>query len=138
MTLDEFLKHDDLKKWRYIIDIVKEDDVEALQILIDERRLAEDEQKEKQMTKIDKKAKQEIAEGKIKIKQEKQTDGSCDKTSSEESSTSNSQKTSCRKKLPKEFFVYTYVGNEKKKLKLVEMDTTQSGEASSQDLSDLD
>ena len=71
------------------------------------------------------KAEKEIRDGKVKIKQERQTDGSCDKTESEsctESSSATDKK--CRKKLAKEFFVYTYVGNEKKMLKLVEMDTT--------------
>ena len=71
------------------------------------------------------KAEKEIRDGKVKIKQERQIDGSCDKTESEsctESSSATDKK--CHKKLAKEFFVYTYVGNEKNMLKLVEMDTT--------------
>ena len=72
----------------------------------------------------------EFKDGKIQIKSERQTDGSCDKT--ETSSTtgsltenSASEKKTCHKKLAKEFFVYTYVGNQRKKLKLIEMDSAE-------------
>ena len=118
------MRDKDVKKWRYLIDLISDEDVEAIQICIDERRRAEEEKEEKDIAKQQKKALKEFDDGKINIKTERQTDGSCDRTETETLTDSSEQKKTCRKKLLKEFFVYTYVGSQKKRLKLVEMDST--------------
>ena len=124
LTFEEFLRDKDVKKWRYLIDLISDEDVEAIQICIDERRRAEEEKEEKDIKKQQKKALKEFKDGKINIKTERQTDGSCDRTETESSTDSSIQKKTCHKKLLKEFFVYTYIGSQKKRLKLVEMDST--------------
>ena len=107
-----------------MIDLISDEEVEAIQICIDERRRAEEEKEEKDIAKQQKKALKEFNDGQINIKTETQTDGSCDRTETETSTDSSVQKITCHKKLLKEFFVYTYVGSQKKRLKLVEMDST--------------
>ena len=124
LTFEEFLRDKDVKKWRYLIDLISDEDIEAIQICIDERGRAEEEKEEKDIAKQQKKALKEFNDGKINIKTERQTDGSCDRTETECSTDSSVQKKTCHKKLLKEFFVYTYVGSQKKRLKLVEMDST--------------
>ena len=124
LIFEEFLRDKDVKKWRYLIDLISDEDIEVIQICIDERRRAEEEKEEKDIAKQQKKALKEFNDGKINIKTERQTDGSCDRTETESSTDSSVQKKTCRKKLLKEFFVYTYVGFQKKRLKLVEMDST--------------
>ena len=118
------MRDKDVKKCRYLIDLISDEDVEAIQICIDERRRAEEEKEEKDIAKQRKKALKEFNDGKINIKTERQTDGSCDRTETESSTDSSVQKKTCRKKLLKEFFVYTYIGSQKKRLKPVEMDST--------------
>ena len=121
--------------------MISDEDVEAIQILIDERRLAEEEKEQKDVAKQQKKAIQELKQGKTSIKAEHQTDGSCDKTESGSSTDSSVGQKKCRKKLLKEFVVYTMVGNERKMLKLIEMDTDDTSLASGlfmTDKSDVD
>ena len=110
MKLDDFLKHTDLHKWRYVIDIVSGEQLEAIQILIDERHLAQEEMAEKEMKKLQDKADKEIKEGKVQIKKERQTDGSCDATTSESD-------VSCRNGWSTDFVIM--VGNEKRKMQLL-------------------
>ena len=62
------MKDPDINKWRYVIDVVSDKDIEAIQILIDERRLAEEEKEKKEMEKQKKKALKEFREGKVNIK----------------------------------------------------------------------
>ena len=125
LTFEQFMRDPDLKKWQYVIDVISDEEVEAIQILIDERHLAEKEKEQKDIERQQKKAQQEVKKGKTGIKAERQTDGSCDKTESSSGSSTDSSvgQKKCRKKLAKEFVVYTMVGNEKRMLKLIEMDT---------------
>ena len=130
LTLEEFLRDKDINKWRYIVDVIRDENVEAIDILITKRRLAEAEKERKEIEKEQKKAMKEFKDGKIQIKSECQTDGSCDKTETSSmtgslTENSASEKKTCHKKLAKEFFVYTYVGNQRKKLKLIEMDSAE-------------
>ena len=113
------MKDPDVNKWRYVVDVVSDKDIEAIQILIDERRLAEEEKERKDIEKQQKKAMKEFRDGEVNIKSERQTDSSCDKmeTGSSTDSSSDKRKT-CQKELSKEFYVYTYVGNQKRMLKL--------------------
>ena len=46
-TFEEFMRDPDINKWRYVVDVVSDKDIEAIQILIDERRLAEEEKEKK-------------------------------------------------------------------------------------------
>ena len=69
LTFEEFLRDKDVKKWRYLIDLISDEDIEAIQICIDERRRAEEEKEEKDIAKQQKKALKEFNDGKINIKQ---------------------------------------------------------------------
>ena len=83
--------------------------------------------KKKDMEKQHKKAIKEFRDGKVNIKSERQTDSLCDKTETGSSTDSSSDKSkTCWKELSKEFYVYTFVRNQKRMLKLVEMDSTES------------
>ena len=55
--------------------MISDEEVEAIQILIDERHLAEEEKEQKDVAKQQKKAMQEFKQGKTSIKAERQTDG---------------------------------------------------------------
>ena len=108
------------------MDVVSDKDIEAIQILIDERRLAEEQKEKKEMEKQQKKALQEFRDSKVNIKSDRPTDSSCHKMETESSTDSSSDKRkTCQKELLKEFYVYTYVGNQKTMLKLVKMDSTE-------------
>ena len=48
-TLNEFLKKKDLKKWHYMIDMVSSEDIEAIDILITQRRSEEEVALEKEI-----------------------------------------------------------------------------------------
>ena len=121
-VLDDFLKRKELNKWRYIVDVITDEDCEALLILIGEHKEAEanmllkEEMKNKPFMKAN-------------IKEEQQTDGSCNRQTdltSLESEDEMKRTMKCRKNLEGEFYVYTYVGNQKKMLKLIEVDTAES------------
>ena len=103
-TLEEFLRDKDINKWRYIVDVIRDEDVEAIDNLIAERHLAEAEKERKELEKEQKKAMKEFKDGKIQIKSERQTDGSCDKTETSSTVTGSStegsaseKKTCCKK-----------------------------------------
>ena len=103
LTLEEFLRDKDINKWRYIIDVIRDKDIEAIDILITERCLAEAEKERKEIKKEQKKAMKEFKDGKIQIKSERQTDGSCDKTETSSmtgswTENSASEKKTCHKK----------------------------------------
>ena len=128
-TLNDFLQKEDICKWRYVVDIISDEDCEALLILIEERKEAEANMllKEQMKNKPFQKA---------KIKEEQQTDGSCDKQTDSTGSDSGEElkkKLKCRKNLEGEFFVYTYVNNEKKMLKLVEVTDSETDKTSEKD-----
>ena len=125
-TFEEFMKDPDINKWRYVVDVISDKDIEAIQILIDERRLAEEEKERKDIEKQQKKAMKEFRDSKVNIKSERQRDCSCDKmeTGSLTDSSSDKRKT-CWKEWSKEFYVYTFIGNQKRMLKLVKMDSTE-------------
>ena len=72
-TLDTFLKNKDLKKWHYFIDMVSPEDIEAIVILITQRRNEEEEALKKEIKKEQKEEKPVLKDG-------KQTDDSCDRT----------------------------------------------------------
>ena len=135
-TVDELLKLDGLHKWRYVVDMASNEDCEALEILIIERRQAVAAELEKQIKKekIDPNSKDPLV-----IKEEKQTDGSCDHTSSLEgtekqmtdatdptdSDTSVQVKQKkVRRKLNKEFVMF--VGDEKRRIKILELDSDEN------------
>ena len=140
LSVDKFLKEDGLHKWRYLIDMAANDDCEAIDILITERRDAISAEIEKDLKKGHKKEDliviKEEKQVPIVIKEEKQTDGSCDHTSgSEESKTdatdptdettdSDSKPKKCRRKLNKEFVMF--VGDERRRVKLVEIDSDEN------------
>ena len=138
-TLDAFLKNKDLKKWHYFIDMLSPEDIEAIDILITQRRNKEEEALKKEI-------KKEQEEEKPVLKDGKQTDGSCDRmtgsgTDATHTEEGKQHKKRIRRKLNKEFIVY--VGEEKRKMRLVECsdsnnlsETTQSEEEAidSQDL----
>ena len=119
-TLNEFLKKKDLKKWHQVIDMLSSEDLEAIDILITQRRSEEE-------AALDKEIKEE-PEQKPVLKGGKQTDGSCDRTTgtatdaTDETDTDTKEekkhkKRICRK-LNREFIVY--VGEERTKMCLVE------------------
>ena len=121
-VLDDFLKRKELNKWRYIVDVITDEDCEALLILIEEHKEAE----ANMLLKEEMKNKPFV---KAKIKEEQQTDGSCDRqtdSTSLESEDNMKRTMKCRKNLKGEFYVYTYVRNQKKILKLIEVDTAES------------
>ena len=66
------MQKQDICKWRYVVDIISDEDCEALLILIEERKEAEANMLLKQLMK------NKLFEV-PKIKEEQQTDGSCDK-----------------------------------------------------------
>ena len=72
-TLNDFLKKKDLKKWIYVIDMVSPEDIEAIDILITQRRNEAE-------ASLDKEIKEEPEGEKPVLKDGKQTDGSCDRT----------------------------------------------------------
>ena len=130
-TLNEFLKKKDLKKWHYVIDMVCPEDIEAIDILITQR-LNEEE------ASLDKEIKEELKGEKPVLKDGKQTDGSCDRTTgsgtdgtdvtdatdaTDTKKAKQHKKRICRK-LNKEFIVY--VGEERTKMHLVECSDSNS------------
>ena len=116
-TLNDFLKKKDLKKWHYVIDRVSPEDVEAIDILITQRQNEE--------ASLDK----EIKEKPV-LKDGKQTDGSCDRSTgsgtdaTDATDTQKEHKKRIRRKLNKEFIVY--VGEERTKMHLVECSDSNS------------
>ena len=42
-TLNEFLKKKDLKKWHFLVDVISQEDCEAIDILLRQRRDEEEE-----------------------------------------------------------------------------------------------
>ena len=137
-TLDAFLKRKDLTKWYDFIDMLSPEDIEAIDIIITQRRNEEEEDLAKEI-------KKEEEDEKPVLKDGKQTDGSCDRTTGSGTDATDPEegkhKKRIRRKLNKEFIVY--VGEEKKKMHLVECtdsnslsETTQSEEEAidSQDL----
>ena len=118
-TLNDFLKKKDLKKWHYVIDMVSPEDIEAIDILITQRRNEE--------ASLDKEIKEEPV-----LKDGKQTDGSCDRTAGSGTDATDATDTQkgkqhkkriCRK-LNKELIVY--VGEERTKMHLVECSDSNS------------
>ena len=132
-TVDELLKLDGLHKWQYVVDMASNEDCKALEILIIERRQAVAAELEKQIKKekIDPNSKDPLI-----IKEEKQTDGLCDHTSSSEgtekqmtdltdSDTSDQVKQKkVRRKLNKEFVMF--VTDEKRRIKILELDSDEN------------
>ena len=125
-TLNDFLKKKDLKKWHYVIDMVSPEDIEAIDILITQRRNEVE-------ASLDKEIKEEPV-----LKDGKQTDGSCDRTTGSGTDVTDAtdatdatdtqkgkqhKKRICRK-LNKEFIVY--VGEERTKMRLVECSDSNS------------
>ena len=127
---------DGLHKWPYVVDMASNEDCEALEILITERRQAVAAELEKQIKKekIDPNLKDPLV-----IKEEKQTDSLCDRTSSLEgtekqmtdatdvtdSDTSVQVKQKkVRRKLNKEFVMF--VGDEKRHIKILELDSDEN------------
>ena len=138
-TVDELLKLDGLHKWRYVVDMASNEDCEALEILITERRQAVAAELEKQ---IKKEKNDPNLKDPLVIKEEKQTDSSCDHTSSLEgtekqmtdatdltdvtdfdTSVQVKQK-KVRRKLNKEFVMF--VGDEKRRIKILELDSDEN------------
>ena len=127
-TLNDFLKKKDLKKWHYVIDMVSPEDIEAIDILITQRRNEVE-------ASLDKEIKEELEGEKPVLKDGKQTDGSCHRTTGSGTDTTDEtdatdtkkgkqhKKRICRK-LNKEFIVY--VGEERTKLHLVECSDSNS------------
>ena len=136
LTVDELLKLDGLHKWQYVINMASNEDCEALEILLCERREAIAAELEKEI----KKEKQDP----IMIKEEKQTDSSCDRTtcSSSEAATekqatdatdvtdsdtsSDIKQKKCRRKLNREFVMF--VGDEKRRIKILEVESDESSQ----------
>ena len=138
-TVDELLKLDGLHKWRYVVDMASNEDCEALEILITERRQAVAAELEKQ---IKKEKNDPNSKDPLVIKEETQTDGSRDHTSSSEgtekqmtdatdptdvtdSDTSVQVKQKkVRRKLNKEFVMF--VGDEKRHIKILQLDSDEN------------
>ena len=127
-TLNDFLKKKDLKKWIYVIDMVSPEDIEAIDILITQR------QNEAEAS-LDKEIKEEPEGEKPVLKDGKQTDGSCDRTTGSGTDVTDAtdatdtkkgkqHKKRIRRKLNKEFIVY--VGEERTKMRLVECSDSNS------------
>ena len=124
-TLNDFLKKKDLKKWIYVIDMVSPEDIEAIDILITQR------QNEAEAS-LDKEIKEEPEGEKPVLKDSKQTDGSCDRTTGSRTDATDATDTKkgkqhkkrIRRKLNKEFIVY--VGEERTKIRLVECSDSNS------------
>ena len=68
LTVDEFLKEDGLHKWRYLVDMASNDDCEAVDILINERRDAISAEIEKDLKKAEKKDSEKKNRFKLKKK----------------------------------------------------------------------
>ena len=134
-TVDELLQLDGLHKWQYVVDMASNEDCEALDILIVERREAINAELQKQIKKekIDPNVKEPV------IKEEKQTDGSCDRTSSSEGTEKQAtdltdvtdsdtsvkvKQKKVRRKLNKEFIMF--VGDEKRRIKVLELDSDEN------------
>ena len=138
-TVDKLLKLDGLHKWQYVVDMASNEDCKALEILITERRQAVAAELEKQ---IKKEKNDPNLKDPLVIKEEKQTDSLCDRTSSSEgtekqmtdvtdptdvtdSDTSVQVKQKkVRRKLNKEFVMF--VGDEKRCLKILELDSDEN------------
>ena len=127
-TLNDFLKKKDLKKWIYVIDMVSPEDIEAIDILITQRRNEAE-------ASLDKEIKEEPEGEKPVLKDGKQTDGSCDRTTGSGTDATDARdatdtkkgkqhKKRIRRKLDKEFIVY--VGEERTKMQLVECSNSNS------------
>ena len=120
--LDDFLNRKDIQKWRYVVDVISNEDCEALLILIDEC-------KEDEVNMLLKEEMKNKLFVKTTIKEEQQTDGSCNRQSDSTGVASEDdikKRMKCRKNLEGEFYVYTYVGNQKRMLKLIQDDTAES------------
>ena len=127
-TLNDFLKKKDLKKWHYVIDMVSPEDIEAIDILITQR------QNEVEAS-LDKEIKEEMEGEKPVLKDGKQTDSSCDRTTGSGTDVTDAtdatdtkkgkqHKKRIHRKLNKEFIVY--VGEERTKMRLVECSDSNS------------
>ena len=127
-TLNKFLKKKDLKKWIYVIDMVSPEDIEAIDILITQRRSEAE-------ASLDKEIKEEPEGEKPVLKDGKQTDGSCDRTTGSgtdgtdatdatDTKKGKQHKKRIHRKLNKEFIVY--VGEERTKMHLVECSDSNS------------
>ena len=127
-TLNDFLKKKDLKKWIYVIDMVSPEDIEAIDILITQRRNEAE-------ASLDKERKEEPEGEKPVLKDGKQTDGSCDRTTGSgtdatdvtdatDTKKGKQHKKRIHRKLNKEFIVY--VGEERTKMHLVECSDSNS------------
>ena len=140
-TLNEFLKKKDVKKWHYVIDMVSSEDIEAIDILITQRRSEEE-------VALEKEIKEEQKGEKPVLKDGKQTDGSCDRTTGSGTDATDAtdatdtkkekqHKKRIRRKLNREFIVY--VGEERTKMHLVECSDSnslcESGSASEETVS---
>ena len=104
------------------MDVISQEDCEAIDILLRQRRDEEEEARIKQ------------EEKKPVIKEEKQTDGSCDRTTDTTDATDDKDRKSkkkIRRELSAEFVVF--VGPEKRKMKLVAVSDTDSGFTQSED-----
>ena len=124
-TLNEFLKKKDVKKRHYLVDVISQEDCEAIDILLRQRHDEEEEARIKE---------QEVLDKKLVIKEEKQTDGSCDRTTDVTDATDDEDRKSKKKirsELSTEFIVF--VGPEKRKMKLVAVSDTDSGFMQSED-----
>ena len=115
-TLNDFLKKKDLKKWIYVIDMVSPEDIEVIDILITQRRNEAE-------ASLDKEIKEEPEGEKPVLKDGKQTDDSCDRTTGSgtdmtdvtdvtdvtdatDTKKGKQHKKRIRRKLNKEFIVY--------------------------------
>ena len=108
-----------MKKWHYLVDVISQEDCKAIDILLRQRHDEEEEARIKE---------QEVLDKKLVIKEEKQTDGSCDRTTDATDATDDEDRKSkkkIRRELSTEFFVF--VGPEKRKMKLVAVSDADSG-----------
>ena len=123
--LNDFLKKKDVKKWHFLVDVISQEDCEAIDILLRQRHDEEEEARIKE------------EEKKPVIKKEKQTDGSCDRMTDVTDVTDvtddedRKSKKKIRRELSTEFIVF--VGPEKRKMKLVAVSDTDSGFTQSED-----
>ena len=123
--LNEFLKKKDVKKWHYLVDVISQEDCEAIDILFRQRHDEEEEARIKEQEALDKKP---------VIKEEKQTDGSRDRMTDATDVTDDQDRKSkkkIRRELSTEFVVF--VSPEKRKMKLVAVSDTDSGFMQSED-----
>ena len=83
--LNEFIKKKDVKKWHFLVDVISQEDCETIDILLRQRCDEEEEARIKE------------EEKKPVIKEEKQTDGSCDKTTDATDATDDEDRKSKKK-----------------------------------------